>query len=61
MDVDGWGEVRTYVCSVCGEETFLGPIESFGQTPALTAAQEDAFTLMIVGDPPRCPDCRGGP
>lgn len=55
--VEGWGEVRTYTCSGCGEVSFLGPIRvSDGFGPV----DEDAFTRLIIGNPPRCPDCRRG-
>jgi len=58
VNVPGWGQCRTYTCSVCGTQGFLGPAEA---SPGFGPVDEDALDLLIVGDPPRCPDCRGGP
>ncbi len=58
VDVPGWGKCRVYVCSSCGVESFLGPAIV---SPGFGAVDEDAFTRLIIGDPPRCPDCRKQP
>jgi DNA-directed RNA polymerase subunit RPC12/RpoP len=52
----GWGVVRVYTCSACGQESLLGPVD---KSPGYGHVDEEAFTLLVIGDPPRCPDCRG--
>lgn len=43
------------VCSSCGETIHLGPIET---SPGFGPVDEAMARAVILGDPPRCYECR---
>ena len=58
-DVPGWGRMTIYVCSSCGEDIAMGPVEKSAGWPAIV--DPASITRQIIGDPPRCYDCRSRP
>jgi hypothetical protein len=55
VEVPGWGEVDEYECSSCGEHFYLGRVET---SPGFGPVDADRLTQVIIGNPPRCADCR---
>jgi hypothetical protein len=54
----GWGMVRAYRCSRCGEDWYIGPTFA---SPGYGPVDEDALAQAVVGDPPLCAECRADP
>jgi hypothetical protein len=47
---------RHEVCHTCGGVIHLGPVET---SPGFGTYDEDEMVRLMLGDPPRCAECRG--
>ena len=60
VDIPGWGptQVTVFTCSTCHEEFYIGRVEA---TPGFGQVDADAMSRRIIGNPPRCAECRAEP
>jgi DNA-directed RNA polymerase subunit RPC12/RpoP len=59
-DVDAaWlADATEYACTSCGVTFYLGGLEV---SPGFGPVDKTSLDRLIVGDPPRCHECRHGP